>query len=367
MNHSIQTHNKKVFIGLSGGVDSSVSAYLLKQAGYDVTGVFLKVWQPDFMYCTAKEDRRDAMRVAASLSIPFMTIDAVSEYKQYVVDYMIAEYKRGRTPNPDVMCNSVVKFGVFYKKARELGADFIATGHYAQRIEKEGEVLLGEAIDTTKDQTYFLWNIPREALKHSLFPVGGYHKKDIREIARKAGLYTAEKKDSQGLCFIGKVSMQDFLSHFLDLQPGKVLDIKGSVIGHHNGALLYTVGQRHNFTITEKGTDDTPLYVVSTDIDTNTIVVDTKNDTQDTSTAMITQVDIGSTNWLGKTPVVGDGYMARMRYRQALVPCVCTDMREGHAVVQFSTSHLYIACGQSLVLYKDGTCLGGGIIEHTYE
>ena len=359
MKEKDNSKSKKVFLGMSGGVDSSVSALLLKEAGFDVTGVFLKVWQPDFMECNWKEDRRDAMRVAAQIGIPFITINAEKEYKEGVVDYMVNEYKVGRTPNPDVMCNNTVKFGLFYKKAMEMGADYIATGHYADTKKVDDEKFLYQAKDTEKDQTYFLWNISREALQKTLFPIGPYHKKEIRNIAQKKGLFTGEKKDSQGLCFIGKVSMKDFLSHFLKLEKGDVLNTGGQVIGMHDGALLYTVGQRHGFTITEKTPDDKPYYVAEKNVDDNTIVVSFADTTEKDFTA--DKIALSQVNWLADV-VDGDQVWVRIRYRQPLFKAkLC--MSEDSVMVQFEDSQKNIAVGQSCVIYKNSVCLGGGIIE----
>ncbi len=348
----------KVFVGMSGGVDSSVSAYLLKEAGYDVTGVFIRVWQPDFMECTSKEDRRDAMRVASQIGIPFFTIDAISEYKKDVVDYMIEEYKNGRTPNPDVMCNNSVKFGVFYKKAMEAGADYIATGHYAKRLEGEDGAYLGIPKDKEKDQTYFLWNISKESLNKTLFPLGDLTKTEVRKIAKKQGLYTATKKDSQGLCFIGKVSMKDFLSHYLNLENGDVLDIDGKKIGSHDGALLYTNGQRHGFEVIKKKTDDGPFYVIDRDTKKNTITVTSENKTESISPKTISLENV---NLLAG--FFGGGVNARVRYRQPLKACEITiDNQNRKAEVLFEENVSMVSIGQSCVFYDNIKCIGGGII-----
>ena len=225
---SPSTHIRpKVFLGLSGGVDSSVSALLLKKAGYDVTGVFIKVWHPDFLPCNWKEDRRDAMRICAQLDIPFLFFDFEKEYKREVVDYMVSEYKLGRTPNPDVMCNKYIKFGSFLKKAKEMGADFIATGHYARITNNKQSItnnrfVLEEGVDKNKDQSYFLWTLTGEQLEQVFFPIGNLEKSEVRKIAKKNKLITFEKKDSQGLCFVGQVDMKDFLSHFIKTKKGKM-------------------------------------------------------------------------------------------------------------------------------------------------
>ena len=353
---------KKVFVGMSGGVDSSVSAFLLKKAGYDVTGVFLKVWQPDFFACTWKDDRRDAMRVAAQLEIPFLTLNAEDEYKKGVVDYMISEYQNGRTPNPDVMCNNTVKFGVFYKKAMEMGADFIATGHYAQIIKKDdGTSELGVSVDTEKDQTYFLWNISKEALQKTLFPVGNLHKKQVRTIAREAGLFTSEKKDSQGLCFIGKVSMKDFLSHYADMKKGDVINPEGEVIGTHDGALVYTIGQRHGFHIEKKGTDDVPLYVIERDVEKNTIMVGAEVDIKEKFES--NHIVLSKVNWLSEAPQLNSVYSARIRYRQPLQSMKIISLKNNVAEILFTENQKALSVGQSAVLYDGTKCLGGGIIE----
>jgi tRNA-specific 2-thiouridylase len=425
----------RVFVGMSGGVDSSVSAALLKEAGYDVTGVFIKVWQPDWMDCNWREDRLDAMRVAAVLNIPFITLDLEREYKRDVVDYMISEYKAGRTPNPDVMCNKSVKFGAFYDWAIDNGADFVATGHYSRveshesKVESEGAEdtelsegrglferaeIQGEASDTSfgelrgepsgrelglgnrgiarrknvsdaktdykllagsdpnKDQSYFLWNIRREQLPHILFPIGDIEKPDVRKLAKKFKLPNADKKDSQGLCFIGKVDIKEFLSHYMEPKDGKVLDESahdvGKVIGHHDGAFFLTIGERHGFTIGKKTPHDKPYFIVSKDIEKNTITVSSK-DPQGLLAEAKTTVRLEKTNWMSGTPQLRKKYQGRSRYRQPLEPLVFTSIKEGPidgkggtAEVEFSKSQNALTPGQSLVVYDGEVCLGGGII-----
>ncbi len=338
---------------MSGGVDSSVSAALLKDAGYDVTGVFIKVWQPDWIPCTAKEDRIDAMRVALDIGIPFITLDLEKEYKKEVVDYMIEEYKSGRTPNPDVMCNAYVKFGGFYDWAMKQGADFVATGHYA-RIEN-GELKMGD--DKNKDQSYFLWTIKKEQLSHILFPVGNIEKPEVRKLAKKFGLSTAEKKDSQGICFIGKIDIKDFLSHYISFKKGDVLDIKGNTIGYHNGSFLYTIGERHGFTIIEKTPNDLPYYVISKDIEKNTITVSNKTKDDELPNG-IRQIKLKNINWINQKPNKGDVLEARSRYRQVLNKIKII----GEDIIEFEKPQYTISSGQSLVIYRDNTCSGGGII-----
>lgn len=354
------TNKTKVFVGMSGGVDSSVAALLLLRAGYDVTGVFIQGWYPDFLQCDWKDDKRDAMRVAAQLGIPFITINAEDAYKNEVVDYMLDEYRRGRTPNPDVMCNRHVKFGVFYKKAKEMGADFIATGHYAGVETLGPDVRLKKGADETKDQSYFLWNVSRDALSHTLFPLGNYKKEEIRKIAKEHNLVTAEKKDSQGICFLGKVSMKEFLSHYITPKQGDLLDPDGEVIGHHSGAILFTLGERHGFTVTKKGTDDKPRFVVDKDIEANTVTVSEKSGPLYAGYAK-SEVGIESVNWPTREPVDGERLVARYRHRQELIPVTLRKSDSGW-FVEFDSPQESLSPGQSLVLYDDELCLGGGIV-----
>ncbi|TAK57123.1 tRNA 2-thiouridine(34) synthase MnmA, partial [Patescibacteria group bacterium] len=321
MNNSL-AKRKKVYVGMSGGVDSSVSAALLKKSGYDVTGVFIKVWQPEWFKCTWREDRLDAMRVAAKLDIPFITLDLEKEYKKEVVDYMIAEYKAGRTPNPDVMCNKYVKFGGFYKWAMAQGADFVATGHYAQ-IQKLStkNYQLSTGSDQNKDQSYFLWTLTADQLAHTLFPVGGMEKPQVRKYAEKFGLANALKKDSQGLCFIGKVDVKDFLKRYIEPKRGDVLSSDGAVIGFHDGATFLTIGERHGFTITKKGTNDEAYYVISKDVIKNTITVSPVSEIKESGSAT-SKVQLTQVNIINPSEIKSNhSYTARARYRQELVEC----------------------------------------------
>lgn len=353
--------SQKVYVGLSGGVDSSVSALILKKAGYDVTGVFIKVWQPDWINCTWKEDRIDAMRICAALDIPFITLDLEKEYKKEVVDYMIGEYKSGRTPNPDVMCNKHVKFGGFFDFAMREGADFVATGHYAQVKEKDGfRLLKGE--DVNKDQSYFLWTLTQKQLKHTLFPIGHLDKPEVRKLAQKNNLITAEKKDSQGLCFIGKIDMKDFLKEYIQESAGNVLNEQNEIIGTHDGAMFYTIGERHGFTITKKSAHDTPYYVMKKDMIANTITVSHKTP-EGTLQAKEKEIKLSNVSWTHEIPSVGVAYEARSRYRQTLVPCTISAISETNCTVTFNEPQSALSSGQSLVFYNGQECIGGGIIE----
>jgi len=364
----------RVFLGMSGGVDSSVSAALLQKAGYEVTGVFMKVWQPDFLPCTWREERLDAMRVAAHLGIPLLTWDFEKEYKEGVADYMIAEYKAGRTPNPDVMCNREVKFGAFFRRAINEGADFVATGHYARtalvesqksiKSKADAKYKMLNGVDDAKDQSYFLWTLGQEHLSKTFFPIGGYKKSQVRAFAKKFGLPVAEKKDSQGLCFVGKLDMKDFLAHYIEEKEGNVLNEKGEVIGTHRAAYFYTLGERHGFTVTKKGTDDAPLYVVAKDFKTNTITVApfVKNALECASQELrASQANFCS----GRLPDTAKKYTAQVRYHGEQHKCKITSFGESSFSLHLEKPAVFDA-GQSVVLYDGDECIGGGVIKLRY-
>ncbi len=352
---------KKIFVGLSGGVDSSVTAALLQKRGFDVTGVFIKVWQPDFLPCTWREDRLDAMRVAAHLDIPFITMDLEKEYKKEIVDYMVREYKAGKTPNPDVMCNKYIKFGAFLEKALGMGADRVATGHYARLEQKDSTTKLLIGVDCNKDQSYFLWMLKQKQLQKSLFPIGEYEKSKVRDMARKFGLSTAEKKDSQGLCFVGKLDMKEFLKEFIPEKRGNVLNEEGKVVGWHDGVYFYTLGQRHGFTVTEKGTHDSPYFVSGKNIDANTITVSFKKESGELAQSRI-EVELDNVNWIsGEFPDTNKTYTARVRYRQELQSCRIASGDGSETKIMFEIPQIANP-GQSLVVYNKDECLGGGVI-----
>lgn len=357
-------------MGLSGGVDSAISAALLKQRDFDVTGVFIKVWQPDFLPCTWREERRDAMRVSIALNIPFLSFDFEKEYKKGVVDKTILEYKSGRTPNPDVLCNKEVKFGAFWKKAKELGADYIATGHYAQittrsdlgNRTKVGPLELREGKDKAKDQSYFLWTLTQEDLSHTIFPVGNFEKSEVRKLARKFNLPVSEKKDSQGICFIGDVSMEEFLSHFISTESGEVLNTSGEVIGTHKGTIFYTIGERHGFEILKKQSEDGAFFVVSKDIESNTITVSNKK--PEIIYLSPKKITVKYVNWI-KEPVESK-ISARIRYRGEKLPANLSVSGKKLAV-EFDDSVRGLSLGQSIVFYDNDICLGGGVMDKIGE
>jgi tRNA-specific 2-thiouridylase len=328
-------------------VDSAVSAALLKQRGFEVTGVFIKVWQPDFLPCTWREERRDAMRVSIALDIPFLFFDFEKEYKKGVVDKMLAEYKDGRTPNPDVLCNKEIKFGAFWKKARAMGADYIATGHYWS----------GE-----RDQSYFLWTLTKNDLAHTIFPVGNLEKSEVRRLARKFNLPVSEKKDSQGICFIGDVTMEEFLSHFIRTESGEVLDTSGRVVGTHKGAVLYTIGERHGFEILKKTPEDGAFFIVSKDIKSNTITVSNKE--PEILSLSPTKITIKNVNWI--TEPVSPSLYARIRYRGEKIP-VMLSLVGKHLAVEFKKPVRGLSLGQSIVFYQGEFCLGGAVMDKVRE
>jgi tRNA-specific 2-thiouridylase len=340
---------------MSGGVDSSVTAALLKEQGYDVTGVYMKNWSQDLpgMVCPWKEDYQDAKRVAVQLDIPFKMYDFEREYRQKVVDYMLAEYQAGRTPNPDIMCNQEVKFKLFLQAALEDGAELIATGHYA-RIH-DGQLLAG--VDTNKDQSYFLYRVTEDALRHSLMPIGEYEKPQVRAIAAKYGLATAGKKDSQGICFVGKVGIKDFLLHELGEQPhGPIIDQHGRTIGEHDGALFYTIGQRHGLHVG----GGLPFYVTGKDMPANTVYVTT--DLQDDKLWQ-RQVRLADMHWIKGVPDEFKGLQVRTRYRAPLVAVSAIQPDDaGRWQLELTEDVRALTAGQSAVIYRGDRCLGGGIV-----
>jgi len=354
---------KTVFVGLSGGVDSSVAALRLLKEGYNVVGVFIKVWQPDFLDCTWEAERLDAMRVAAKLNIPFLTCDAEKAYKDDVADYFIDSYRNGLTPNPDVMCNKYVKFGAFLKFAEEHGANFIATGHYAQKIERTTssdlvQYELHRGVDDNKDQTYFLWTLTQQQLAKVLLPVGDSPKEQIRKEADGAGLLTAHKKDSQGVCFLGHIDIPEFLSHYIDLQKGDVLNTEGVIIGEHVGALVYTTGQRHGFIITSQNNQRDALYVIARDIEANTITVGPER----ALTNNTDHISIHSLNLIGEPVELLQTFELQTRYRQDPVVCKATSVTADTMELSILGKSDAPSTGQSCVLYDGSRCLGGGII-----
>ena len=365
--------SQKVFVGMSGGVDSSVTAALLKERGFDVTGVYMKNWSQDLpgMICPWKEDYQDAKRVAVQLGIPFKMYDFQKEYRQKVVDYMIAEYQAGRTPNPDIMCNQEVKFKLFLETALEDGADMIATGHYARitrtggfRSKASGRPLtpaharadLHAGIDENKDQSYFLCRVTEEALRKSLMPIGELTKPQVRELARKYGLATAEKKDSQGICFVGKVGIKEFLQEFVTAEPGAIIDQHGKKIGEHDGALFYTIGQRQGLHVG----GGLPYYVVGKDMAKNEVYVTT--DLQD-ERLWSRDLTLASPHWINEAPTPEGAYTVRTRYRAPLLAVEKLQKQPNNTwKLMLKDEVRALTPGQSTVLYQNDRVVGSGIV-----
>ena len=353
----------KVIAGMSGGVDSSVSAWLLLQQGYQVEGLFMKNWDEDdgTEYCTARDDLADAQAVCDSLGIRLHTANFAADYWDNVFEHFLAEYKAGRTPNPDILCNKEIKFKVFLEYAELLGADLIATGHYVRRGERDGQATLLKGLDANKDQSYFLHAVGSEAIGRTLFPVGELEKPEVRRIAEEQHLATARKKDSTGICFIGERRFKDFLSQYLPAQPGLVETETGDVIGEHQGLMYYTLGQRQGLGIggLARYSED-PWYVAAKDLERNVLVA-VQGKQHD---LLYTQViDSEIVDWVaGQAPATRFRATAKVRYRQQDQPCEVESHPDGTVTVVFDTPQRAVTPGQSLVLYKDDVCLGGGVI-----
>lgn len=365
-------HSKRVILGMSGGVDSSVSAILLKEQGYDVTGVYMKNWSKDLpgMKCPWAEDLADAKRVAVQLDLDFEVWDFEADYKQKVVDYMLAEFEKGRTPNPDVVCNELIKFKLFYDRAIEYGADFIATGHYARTsisddiskitpsthgLADSASCDLLRAVDDNKDQTYFLYRMSDQATRRTLFPVGNLTKPEVKQLAAAHGLDVATKKESMGVCFVGEVGMKDFLREYLDPQPGEIREIEtDQTLGYHDGAILYTIGQRHGLYLG----GGLPYYVVKKDLQRNVVYVskDLNSSNLWTNQLQLEDLHLRNHRTVEDLECISD-LQVRLRHRAPLLNAKFRD----HTII-FAEPVKRPAAGQSAVLYQGEICLGGGII-----
>lgn len=359
-------HSPLVIVGMSGGVDSSVSALLLKEQGFRVEGLFMKNWDEDdgTEYCTAKADLADAERVCERLGIKLHTANFAAEYWDNVFEHFLEEYKAGRTPNPDILCNREIKFRVFLEYAQMLGADLIATGHYVRRQDRDGRTWLLKGLDPNKDQSYFLHAVGEAEFARSLFPIGDLQKPEVRRIAEQHGLITHNKKDSTGICFIGERRFKDFLQQYLPAQPGMIETPEGTVIGEHAGLMYHTIGQRQGLGIGGlKGADEAPWFVVKKDLNRNVLVV-----AQGTDHPLLynNRLFAQQAHWInGAPPAHYFSCTAKVRYRQPDQNCTVTVASDGALTVVFSEPQRAITPGQSVVFYQDDICLGGAVIEAT--
>ncbi len=358
----------RIIVGLSGGVDSSVAALLLVEQGYDVHGMFMKNWEDsqDTGYCAAAEDLDDAQAVCETLGIPLHQVNFTAEYRDRVFRYFLDEYRAGRTPNPDVLCNTEIKFKAFLDHARRLGADSIATGHYVRRIERNGQHMLVKGCDSGKDQSYFLHGLTQAQLAGALFPIGAWRKPQVREYAAAAGLITHAKKDSTGICFIGERRFRDFLNRYLPAQPGPIQTLEGEIIGEHAGLMFHTIGQRQGLGIGgRRDSSGEPWYVAGKDIERNTLIV-----VQGSHHPALFHrcLRAASLHWINGAPPTAPWLcQAKIRYRQTDQPCILNMQEGGEFEVSFAEPQRAITPGQSVVFYRDEVCLGGGIITTAYD
>ncbi|MBQ8908851.1 MAG: tRNA 2-thiouridine(34) synthase MnmA [Clostridia bacterium] len=356
----------RIVVGVSGGVDSSVAAYLLKQQGHEVIGLFMVNWEEQDGQCTAEEDFEDVKRVCAKIGIPYFSVNYAKEYYERVFTYFLEEYKKGRTPNPDVLCNREVKFGPFLEQAIKLGADKIATGHYAKKIEKDGKYYLAKADDLNKDQSYFLNQLNQKQLASVIFPLENIDKPQVRDIARELELSTAEKKDSTGICFIGERNFKKFLQTFLPAQKGKILDLEGNEVGTHDGLMYYTLGQRRGLNIGgRKGGNGQRWFVVKKDLDSNILYVTQGEDDVLYSDGLYAS----GMNWIPEIPTQKEfECFAKFRYRQPDQKVRVTILNDNEIKVDFVERQRAITPGQFVVLYnEEGLCLGGGTIDKSFN
>ncbi|MCB1688244.1 MAG: tRNA 2-thiouridine(34) synthase MnmA [Halioglobus sp.] len=358
--------SQKVIVGMSGGVDSSVAALLLQQQGYRVEGLFMKNWEEDdgTEYCTAKEDFADAQAVADKLGIPLHGANFAAEYWDNVFEHFLAEYRAGRTPNPDILCNREIKFKAFLEYALLLEADYIATGHYTRVGTDNGKATLLKGLDANKDQSYFLHAVGHAELEKTLFPVGEIEKPQVRRLAQEHGLATAKKKDSTGICFIGERRFKDFLQQYLPAQPGEIHSLEGELLGHHQGLMYHTIGQRQGLGIGGSAQhSEAPWYVVDKDLANNVLLVAQGNNHP---ALFKSQLYAREMYWVaGAPPELPLRCVAKVRYRQSDQPCTLTPSAEHGYQVDFDAPQRAITPGQSVVFYRGDVCLGGGVIEQT--
>jgi tRNA-specific 2-thiouridylase len=354
---------RKIILGLSGGVDSAVAAFLLRDAGADVEALHMTNWEDDDGYCSAAEDLQDARRICGRLGIPLHHVNFARQYRERVFEYFLDEYRSGRTPNPDVLCNREIKFGVFRDYAKRLGGELLATGHYARVASVDGLPALLKAKDANKDQSYFLHAVSAEALAETVFPLGNLDKAEVRRIARQQGLAVHDKKDSTGICFIGERPFREFLGNFLPAQPGPILTPDGAEVGRHHGLMYYTLGQRQGLGIGgRRDASDAPWYVVDKDAGRNALIVDQG----DTPLLLCDALVAAAPSWIGREPVQLDAGLrcsAKIRYRQRDQGCAVRFALDDRLMVTFDGPQRAAAPGQFIVFYQGDRCLGGAVIE----
>jgi len=358
---------RRVMVGLSGGVDSSVAALLLLEQGYQVEGLFMKNWEEDDAadYCAAAADLADARAVCEQLAIPLHTVNFAAEYWDRVFSHFLAEYQAGRTPNPDILCNKEIKFRAFLDYALHLGADAIATGHYARVATLAGQQQLLKGRDENKDQSYFLYTLKQSALARTLFPVGELEKAEVRRLAAERGLPTHAKKDSTGICFIGERRFKEFLQRYLPARPGEIRTPEGELIGHHDGLMYYTLGQRQGLGIGgRRGGVEAPWYVVAKQIAENTLIVAQEHDHP---LLLSDQLEATQLDWVDTPPPLPFTCTAKSRYRQPDQACTIEALTPERCQVRFATAQRAVTPGQSVVFYQGERCLGGGVIERAWR
>jgi len=361
------TSKQRVIVGMSGGVDSSVAALNLIKQGYQVEGLFMKNWEQDDEgdYCAAAEDLKDAQQVCDKLNIKLHSVNFADQYWDRVFKLFLDEYSAGRTPNPDILCNKEIKFKAFLDYALQLGANFIATGHYVQRAKVNGEYQLLKGLDDNKDQSYFLYTLNQNQLKHSLFPIGNIEKPVVRKIAEQSNFITHNKKDSTGICFIGERKFKDFLERFLPAQPGDIKTLDNKIIGKHHGLMYYTLGQRKGLGIGGvKNASEEPWFSVKKDLQNNILYVAQGDD----SALYHNHLNASQLSWVsGDAPTLPFNCYAKVRYRQSDQPCTILNLDNGSISVKFESPQRAITPGQSIVFYQQNICLGGGVIDTMYN